>query len=298
MHVFVTGATGWIGSAVVEQLVGHGHDVVGLARSDASAASLQRSQARALRGDLDDLASIRAGAENADAVIHLANKHDFTDQAVSNRAERNAVEAIADVLAGSHRRFLIASGVTGIAPGRIVTEQDRSASHGLDSPRGGSENLALDYVERGVDTRIARFAPTVHGQGDHGFAAALVAIAREKGVSGYIGDGTNRWAAIHRDDAGLVVRLGLEHALEPGTVLHAVTEQGVASRDIAEAIGRGLHVPVDSIPPDDAWGHFGWVSMFYGMDIAASSETTQAALAWTPKGPTLVEDFDSGFYFR
>jgi nucleoside-diphosphate-sugar epimerase len=298
MHVFVTGATGWIGSAVVQQLLANGHGVLGLARSHSAAASLEQSGAQPLLGDLDDLDSIRAGADKSDAVIHLANKHDFTDPAASNLAERNAVQAIGEVLSGSQRPFLVASGVTGVAPGRIVTENDRSNFHGLDSPRGGSENLALDYAEHGVNTRIVRFAPTVHGAGDHGFLAALVALAREKGVSGYIGDGSSRWAAIHRNDAGRVVRLGLEHALEPGTVLHAVAEKGIRSSDIAEAIGGGLDVPITSISADDAWGHFGWLSMFYGMDIPASSDTTQAALGWEPSEPTLLQDLQDGSYFH
>jgi nucleoside-diphosphate-sugar epimerase len=298
MRIFVTGATGWIGSAVVDELLSNGHEVVGLARSDASAALLKAKGARPQRGDLDDLDSIRAGAENADAVIHLANKHDFTNPAVSNRAERDAVETIGNALAESHRPLLIASGVTGIAPGRIITEHDRSPFHGPDSPRGGSENLALEYVELGVDTRIVRFAPTVHGDGDPGFMAALVAVARDKGASAYIGGGSSRWAAIHRNDAARVVRLGLERALEPGTVLHAVAETGVTAREIAEAIGRGLNVPVVSVPADDAGDHFGWLAMFYGTDIAARSDITQANLAWTPSEPTLVEDLDSGPYFR
>lgn len=297
MRVFVTGATGWIGSAVVEELLSNGHDVLGLVRSDTSAAALERSGAKALRGDLDDLDSIRGGAEKADAVIHLANKHDFTDPAASNLAERNAVQSIGDVLAGSHRPLLIASGVTGVAPGRIIAETDRSQSHGLESPRGGSENLALDYVERGVDTRIIRFAPTVHGAGDTGFTAGIVALARGKGVSGYIGDGASRWAAIHRADAARVVCLGLERTLAPGTILHAVAETGIESRDIAEAIGRRLDLPVSSIPTEDAWGHFGWLSMFFGMDIAASSERTQTALGWTPSEPTLLQDLGGVAYF-
>jgi nucleoside-diphosphate-sugar epimerase len=217
---------------------------------------------------------------------------------VSNRAERGAVEAIGNILAGSHRPFLVASGITGIAPGRTITEHDRSPFHGPGSPRGASENLALGYVERGVDTRIVRFAPTVHGDGDHGFMAALVAVAQDKDASAYIGDGSSRWAAIHRNDAGRVVRLGLERALEPGTVLHAVAETGVASREIAEAIGRGLNLPVVPIPAGDAADHFGWLAMFYGADIAARSEVTQQTLAWTPGGPTLAADLASGSYFR
>jgi nucleoside-diphosphate-sugar epimerase len=296
MNVFVTGATGWIGSAVAEELLGHGHEVTGLARSDASASLLQARGVRPLRGDLDDPDSVRAGAEKADAVIHLAFKHDFTDLQASARAERDAVAAIGDVLAGSSRRFLLAAATTFLAPGRTLTERDRSPFYGLETPRGGDENLALEYAGRGVDVRSIRFAPTVHGKGDTGFTATLVATARAKGVSGYVGDGTTRWAAVHRRDAARVVRLGLERELSPGTVLHAVAETGIASREIAEAIGRALGVPAASIPAGEAAGHFGWLAMFFGLDIAASSDATQAALAWTPEGPALLEDLAAGSY--
>jgi nucleoside-diphosphate-sugar epimerase len=298
MHVFVTGATGWIGSTVVDQLLDAGHAVTGLARSDASAATLEKKGARVRRGDLDDLNSIRAGAANAEAVVHLANKHDFANPAVTNKAERGAVQAIGDVIAGSHRPFVVASGLAFLAPGRVATEQDRSPFHGIDSARGGSENLALEFVERGVDTVVARFAPTVHGDGDHGFMAGLVATARANAVSAYIGDGTNRWAAIHRGDAGRIVRLALDKPVPAGTILHAAAETGIPTRDIAEAIGRGLGLPVVSIPADQASAHFGWLSRFYGADMAASSDATRTLLGWTPGGPTLVADLDSGCYYR
>jgi len=181
--------------------------------------------------------------------------------------------------------------------GRAATENDPSPFHGPESQRGGSENLALEQVDRGVKTVSVRFAPTVHGDGDHGFIAALVGIARETGAAGYIGDGTSRWSAVHRFDAARVVRLGLERA-PAGAILHAVAEPGVPSRDIAEAIGRGLDVPVASIAPQDAFAHFGWVGMFFGMDIPAPSTTTQELLGWTPTGPTLIRDLDGGSYFR
>jgi nucleoside-diphosphate-sugar epimerase len=297
MRVFVTGASGWIGSAAVDELLGAGHDVVGLARSDASATSLEAKGARVRRGDLDDLESIRAGAADADAVLHLANKHDFSNPAVSNKAERDAVQAIGDVLTGSGRPFLLASGVASPVQGRVLTENDRSPFHGPQSPRGGSENLALEYVDRGVNTVSVRFAPTVHGAGDHGFIAALVAIAREKGVAGYVAAGTNRWPAVHRSDAAQVIRLGLEQA-PAGTLLHAVDEEGVPAREIAEAIGRGLELPVTSIAAEDAQQHFGWIGGFFAMDIPASSALTQKLLGWTPSGPTLRQDLDAGPYFR
>ena len=297
MRVFVTGASGWIGSAAVDELLAGGHQVVGLARSDTSAASLQAKGVQVRRGDLDDLDSIREGAEAAEAVLHLANKHDFDNPAVSNLAERAAVQAIGDVLAGSGRPFLLASGVAVPALGRTTTEDDRSPFHGLESPRGGSENLALEFVDRGVHTVSIRFAPTVHGDGDHGFIAALVAIAREKGVAGYVGDGANRWPAVHRSDAAQVTRLGLEKA-PAGTILHAVSEEGVPTREIAAAIGRGIGVPVASIAPQDAQEHFGWISRFFAMDIPATSARTQELLGWSPAGPGLIQDLDAGYYFR
>jgi nucleoside-diphosphate-sugar epimerase len=296
MHVFITGASGWIGSAAVDELLAAGHKVVGLARSDASAAALEAKGAQVLRGDLDDLDSIRSGAADAEAVLHLANKHDFANIAVSNKAEREAVEAIGEVLSGSGRPFLLASGVASRGLGEVLTENDKSPFSGPDSPRGGSENLALEYVERDVRTVSLRFAPTVHGVGDHGFIAVLVGIAREKGVAGYPGDGTNRWPAVHRSDAAQVVRLGLEKA-PAGSLLHAVGEEGVPTRQIAEAIGRGLNLPVASIAPDDVAGHFGWIGGFFGMNIPASSTLTQELLGWTPSGPTLIEDLDAGAYF-
>ncbi|HST85871.1 MAG TPA: SDR family oxidoreductase [Kineosporiaceae bacterium] len=296
MRVFVTGASGWIGSAAIDELLAAGHEVVGLARSDASAASLQAKGAQVRRGDLDDLDGIRAGAAEADAVLHLANKHDFTNPAVSNKAERDAVQAIGDVLTGSGRPFLLASGVARPNQGRAMTEADRSPFHGPDSPRGGSENLALEYVAAGVHTVSVRFAPTVHSAGDHGFIAALVGIAREKRVAGYVGDGTNRWPAIHRSDAAQIIRLGLAKA-PAGALLHAVAEEGVPARAIAEAIGRGLNLPVTSIAPEDAAAHFGWIGAFFAMDIPASSTLTQELLGWTPSGPTLLQDLDAGAYF-
>ncbi|HEY0238269.1 MAG TPA: SDR family oxidoreductase [Friedmanniella sp.] len=297
MRVFVTGASGWIGSATVDELVGAGHEVTGLARSDASAATLQAKGATVLRGDLDDLDSLRKGADGADATIHLANKHDWSDQAETNRAERAAVQTIGDVLAGSDRALLVASGVAGLAPGRPSTELDRSPFSGPDSMRGGTENLALDYVAKGVRSISLRFAPTTHGDGDHGFIALIVAAARANGASGYIGDGANGWAAVHVSDAARMIRLGLEQA-PAGSLLHAVGEPSVPTRTIAEAIGRGLGLPVTSVAPEDAVGHFGFIGNFFAMDLSSSSTITRELLGWTPTGPTLLEDLESGSYFR
>jgi nucleoside-diphosphate-sugar epimerase len=297
MRVFVTGASGWIGSATVDELLAAGHDVLGLARSDASAAALEAKGVTALRGDLDDLDALRKGAADADGVVHLANKHDWSNPAVSNAAERAAVAAIADTLVGTQRPFVLASGVAGLAPGRPSTEEDRSPFHGPDSPRGGSENLALEYVERGVRTVSARFAPTVHGDRDHGFIAYIVAAARDKGVSAYVGDGANRWSAVHRSDAARLVRLGLEQA-PGGSLLHAVAEEGVSTKAIAEAIGRGLGLPVRSVATEDAVRHFGFIGSFFAMDLAASSTRTRELLRWEPTGPTLIDDIDAGAYFH
>lgn len=295
MHVFVTGASGWIGSAVVDELLATGHEVTGLARSDASAAAIEAKAAHVRRGDLDDLDSIRAGSETADAVIHLANKHDWADQAASNTAERAAVRTIGDTLAGSGRPLLVASGVAALAEGRPAVETDPSPFHGPDSPRGGSENLAFEYVDRGVHAVSLRFAPTVHGTGDHGFIAVLSQRAREQGVAAYPGDGANRWAAVHRLDAARMVALGLAKA-PAGSRLHAVAEEGVRTREIAEAIGRAFDLPVRSIAQEELTEHFGWIGGFFGMELTATSTATQELLGWQPTGPTLLEDLAAGAY--
>jgi nucleoside-diphosphate-sugar epimerase len=295
MHVFVTGASGWIGRAVVGDLQASGHTVTGLARSDDSAAVLEAMGVRVRRGDLDDLDGIRAGADAADATIHLANKHDWADMAASNAAERGAVAAIGDALAGTDRPLLLASGLAGLKDGHLATEDDASPFHGPDSPRGGAENLALGFVERGVRSVAVRFSPTTHGTGDHGFVAALCGIARVRGVSGYPGEGLNRWAAVHVADAARMVVLGLEKA-PAGARLHAVAEEGVPTRAIAEAIGRAFDLPVAAVPADQVGEHFGWIAGFFSSDMAASSAATQRLLGWTPTGPTLLDDIDGGAY--
>ncbi|MEU4690296.1 SDR family oxidoreductase [Actinoplanes sp. NPDC023714] len=292
MRVFVTGASGWIGSHTVDELLAHGHEVIGLARSDAAAATLTAKNVTVLRGDLDDLDTLRRGAAGADAVVNLANKHDWADPAASNRAERASVEAIAGVLAGTGRPFVFASGLAALAQGRPATENDPSPFHGVDSPRGGAENLAL--ATEGLHAIAARFAPTTHGTGDHGFVASLVAAARRTGVSGYLGDGSTSWSAVHVTDAARLIRLGLERA-PAGTRLHAAAET-VSNREIAEAIGRSLDLPVVAIDPQDAERHFGFIGRFFGLDMSASSAITRAAFDWEPTGPTLVEDIAAGAY--
>jgi nucleoside-diphosphate-sugar epimerase len=248
-----------------------------------------------LRGDLDDLAGLRTGAAGADAVIHLANKHDFSDQAASNRAERAAVDTIGETLVGTDRPFVLASGLGGLTPGRILVETDRSSYVGPDSPRGGSENLALDYVDRGVRTIAARFAPTVHGIGDHGFIAIVAAAARRHGVSAYVGDGAAAWGAVHHRDAARLLRLAIEQA-SAGTILHVVGEEAVSTRDIAQAIGDNLGLPVASVAPEQAIEQFGFVGRFFGMDLRASSARTRELFGWQPTGPTLLEDIKAGGY--
>ena len=296
MRVFVTGASGWIGSHTVQELVAAGHEVVGLARTDTAETALKAQHALVLRGDLDDLDALRRGATQADAVVHLANKHDWTNQTETNRAERTAVKTLGDALAGTDRPFVVASGVAGLAQGRPTTENDPSPYIGADSPRGGTENLAFDYVDRGVRSIAARFAPTTHGTGDHGFIALIVAAARRTGVAAYVGDGTHAWSAVHVTDAARLVRLGIEQA-PAGTRLHAVAEEGVPTRAIAEAIGETLDLPAASITPEQAVEHFGgFIGAFYAMDLRASSTATQAAFDWTPTGPTLLDDIRAGAY--
>ncbi|WAZ26739.1 SDR family oxidoreductase [Streptomyces cinnabarinus] len=295
MRAFVTGATGWIGSAVVDELLATGHQVIGLARSEQGGQKLTAKGAAALRGDLDDLAVLQRGADQADAVIHLANKHDWGNPAESDRAERAAVAALGDALTGSNRPLLVASALSGLVAGRPATEADASPAVGPNSNRGGSENLALDYVAKDVRTVILRFAPSVHGRGDWGFVNFLTAAARQRGASGYIGDGSVDWSAVHRTDAARLIRRGMERA-PAGTRLHAVAEESVTTKEIAEAIGRSLGLPVTSVAPEDAGSHFGFVGRFFASAMTASSKTTQQLLSWEPSGPTLIEDIDAGAY--
>ncbi len=296
MRVFVTGATGWVGSAVVPELLAAGHDVVGLARSDASAAALDAVGATALRGSLDDLDVLRAGAADADGVIHLAFIHDFARIADSAPVDQRAIATFADVLAGSGRPLLMTSGTAGVDPGRVSTEQDAGDPDGVGRHRLGGERVALAAVERGVRSVVVRLPSTVHGVGDKGFVPALVAAARAASVSGYVGDGANRWAAVHRGDAARLYRLALESA-PAGSVLHAVGEEGVPTRAIAEAIGRGLGVPAAPITAAEAQEQLGFIGALFAADIPSSSARTRALLDWEPSGPTLLEDLAGSGYF-
>ena len=295
MRVFVTGSTGWIGSATVQELLHSGHEVLGLARSDASAATLAATGAQVLRGDLDDPAAFHAGASSSDAVVHLANKHDWADPAGNDRVQLRAVEAILDAPDGSAKPFVIANGLSDIVEGRPVTEADASPAIGPESDRGGTENLALDAVTRGIRSIAIRFAPSVHGHGDWGFVRWLADAAREQGVSGYIGDGTSEWSAVHVSDTARLIRLGLEGA-PGGTRLHAVAEQTITTKAIAEALGEALGLPVTSIDPADAGAHFGVVGHFFGRTMTGSSARTRELLGWEPTGPTLIEDILGGAY--
>jgi nucleoside-diphosphate-sugar epimerase len=293
MRVFVTGASGFIGSAVVSELIDAGHQAVGLARSESSAQALGAAGAHAHRGDLENPESLRAGAASADGVIHLAFNHDFTAYSGAAETDRRAIETLGDVLAGSDRPFVVASGLAGFSPGRILTEDDVVDP---DSPRA-SERAALEFTSRGVRVSVLRLPPSVHGEGDHGFVPRLIDIAREKGVAAYPGDGSNRWPAVHRLDAARLFRLALESA-PAGARLHAVGDGGVPVRDIAGAIGRHLTLPVTGIAPETAFDHFGWLGGFFSLDVAASSTRTQELLGWQPTQAGLLDDLEQGHYFH
>ncbi|WP_381559128.1 SDR family oxidoreductase [Streptomyces eurythermus] len=301
MRFFVTGASGWIGSALVPDLLTAGHQVVGLARSDASAAALTGAGAEVVRGSLDDLDVLRTAAAASDGVIHLAFKHDLAfggDFQGAGEADRRAVDALGEALAGTGRPFVLASGLAGLAPGRVATERDMPPADGSAAAiRGDTAEAVLALASRGVRSSVVRLSPTCHGAGDNGFMAMLVATARAKGVSGYIGDGANRWPAVHRLDAARLFRLAAEKA-PAGSVLHGVAEEGIALRDIAEVIGRRLGVPTVSVAPEDAVGHFTWMSHFLAVDAAASSALTRELVGWEPVHPGLLADLDQEHYFQ
>jgi nucleoside-diphosphate-sugar epimerase len=307
MRIFVTGASGWIGSAVVPELVDAGHQVVGLARSAASAAALVAAGAKVERGTLDDVDTLRSAAAASDGVIHLAFKHDiaFTgDFQAAADADRRAVETFGDALAGSDRPLVIASGVLGLAPGRVATEEDGqerdpAVSSGLGAgpqTRLGTAQLTISLASRGVRSSAVRLPPTCHGDGDNGFMATIVGIARAKGVSGYIGDGSNHWPATHRLDAAHVFRLAFENA-PAGSTLHAVAEEGVPIRQVAEVIGQKLDLPVVEISTEDAGEHFGFLAHFLAADSPASSRLTRELLGWEPTHPGLIADLGQDHYF-
>ncbi|MFK0023047.1 SDR family oxidoreductase [Streptomyces sp. NPDC090798] len=298
MRVFVTGATGFVGSAVVRELLDAGHRVLGLARSDRAAASLTAAGTEVHRGALDDLDSLRAGADAADGVIHTAFQHGSCDFEAAARTELRAVQALGETLVGSGRPFVVTSGTAGLTlvPGRVATEDDEQDLSSPAAARIRVEAEALSFAERGVRASVVRLPPSVHGEGDHGFVPQIIAVARAKGVSAYPGDGSNRWAAGHRLDAAHLYRLALEEA-PGGARLHAIGDEGVPVRDIADAVGRYLKLPVAAIPREEAADHFGWLGHFFVMDVPASSALTQKQLGWRPERPGLVEDLEEGHYF-
>ena len=296
MRIFVTGASGWIGSPTSSKLIDAGHQVVGLARSDAAAATVAATCAEVVRGALDDLDLLRAEAARSDGVVHLAFRHDVAfsgDYQAAADSDRLAIDAFGAALEASDRPLVVASGTLGLAPGRVGTERDRPdpSLH----PRIQNAYATLALADRGVRAVVIRFAPTVHGAGDHGFIATLVDIARDTGVSAYIDAGTNRWPAVHRFDAAYLVVRAVENA-PAGAVLHATAETGIPTRDIAAAIGRHLQLPVTSIPVEQTAGHFRHLSAFFGADAPASSELTRELLGWHPTGPGLLADIDAGSY--
>ena len=293
MRVFVTGATGFIGSVVVKNLLSAGHSVLGLSRSDEGARELTAAGAQALRGSLEDLDSLRRGAAEADAVIHTAFNHDFSRFQQNCEQDRQAIEAMGKVLAGSGKTLIVTSGVALVAHGRPATEEDAPPPLGSGFPRA-SEHAAAEVAKRGVKTMVIRL-PQVHDTQKQGLVSFAIQIAREKGISVHIGDGENRWAAAPRLAAAKVYQLALEKG-QAGARYHAVAEEGVRARDIAEAIGRGLNIPVKSIPQEEAAAHFGWLAPFAGLDLTASSEKTRNELGWNPTGPTLLEDLENMQY--
>lgn len=293
MRVFVTGATGFIGSAITKELISAGHSVVGLARTDAAAAALTAAGAEVHRGSLEDGDSLRAGAARADGVIHTAFIHDFTRFKENCETDRRAIEALGAALQGSDRPLVVTSGTGLVTPGRIATEADATSSA---IPRVASEEAAAAVAGRAVRVSVVRLPPSVHGAGDHGFVPTLIALARQKGLSAYIGTGRNLWPAVHRFDAARLFRLVLEKGT-PAARYHGVAEEGVPFGDIAASIGRHLNVPVAAVNGEAATNHFGWFAHFAALDNPASSRRTREQLGWRPQEPGLIADLEEGHYF-
>jgi len=296
MRVFLTGATGFIGSAVIPELLNAGHQVLGLTRSDEGAAALTAAGAEVHRGSLEDLDSLKRGAAAADGIIHLAFIHDFSKYTDNCETDRRAIEAMGSVLEGTTKPFVITSGTAIVGAGKKITEYDVAAADSKTIPRLASEEAAAAVAARGVNVSLVRLPPSVHGEGEHGFIPILINIAREKGVSVYVGEGNNRWPAVHRFDAARLFRLALESgAAEPR--YHAIGDEGIPVRQIAEVIGRHLNIPVASKSPEEAMQHFGWLGGFMALDIPASAKLTEQRLQWQPTHPGLIEDMEVGHYF-
>ena len=288
MRVFLTGASGFIGSAVIEELKAAGHEVLGLARNDANAAKLEAAGVAVHRGDLSEPETLAAGAAACDGTIHCAFIHDFSQYVENAAIDRRAVEAMLAALEGSGKPFILTSGTLMADPGREATEEDGASQDGPGAMRGATELVVEDYARRGVRGMIVRL-PQVHDREKHGLVSYAIEVAREKGVSAYVGDGANRWAAAHVSDVARLYRLALEKG-QAGGRYHAVGESGVPMREVAEAVGRRLNVPAVSITAEVAPAHFGFLAMFAGRDVPTSSRLTQERLGWTPTGPGLVED--------
>ena len=303
MRVFLTGATGFVGSAIAQELTHSGHKVLGLARSEKSAAKLKSDGIDVLRGDLEDLASLRKGASECDAVIHAGFNTAFSENDEAAKQWQNcendlqAIETTGKVLEGSQRPFIVTSGTALVMPGKLAHETDRSIFTPQQFPRVLSEQAADAVAARGVCISVVRLSPTVHGEGDHGFIPLLINIAREKGVSAYIGEGKNRWSAVHRLDSARLYRLALTNKV-PGARFHAVAESSIPFREIAVAIGHGLGIPVVSISAGEASAHFGWFRHFAELDAPVSAEKTREQLGWHPSQPTLLDDINKAGYFR
>ncbi len=296
MKVFVTGATGFVGTAVVQELLGAGHEVLGLARSKESAKKLIEAGAEAHYGDLTDFDSLKSGAKVADAVIHLGFVHDFGRFQEMCELDKEVIGAIGDALVGTDKPFLITSGTALFSKDGITTEQDRSVNH--PHPRIATENAADDQVAKGVCVAVIRLSPSVHGEGDKiGFVPLFIKIAREKGVSATIGDGINHWPAVHRLDAARLYRLALEQPFEKGTRYHAVSEEGIELKTVAAEIAERLNIPLISLNSQEAEQHFSWFTHFAKLDNPSSSEWTRNSLGWKPLHPTLLEDLKGSYYF-
>jgi len=293
MRVFVTGATGFIGSAIVDDLLAAGHQVIGLARSDKSAKLLESLGVEVLRGSLDDLDSLKRGATNSDGVIHCAFIHDLSDYASSVKKDQTAIETLGTALEGTNRPLVVTSGILGLSTNKLAVEEDQA--NPAEAPRALSEDVTLSFASKGVRASVIRLPPSVHGKGDQQFVPLFIALAREKGISAYVGDGLNRWPAVHRVDTASLYRLVLEKGTAGGKY-HGVADEGVPFRDIAQVIGKQLNIPVVSKPTEGAVDHFGWLGNFVGLDSPASSKKTRQELGWVPTQSSLLADLEENYF--